>query len=87
MQLAIIAKLSILDTGRVLATPLYTKACAQNLKSCPLRADDCFLSFKKSSKRLSMLLDTSCHTLLKYFEISKKMLLTSAPSSKNLYTS
>ena len=66
-------------------------------KNCPLRTTHCFLSFKKLRKGCSKFPDMpfwvnwktipSCHTLSNAFEILRKTLLTSRPSSKELYIS
>ena len=68
-----------------------------HVENCPLRITRCFLSFKKSRKRFSKFPDMpfwvslkmipSCHTLSNAFAISRNILLTSRPLSKELYTS
>ena len=68
-----------------------------HVENCPLRTTRCFLLFKKWRKRLSKFPDMSfwvslkmipsCHILSNAFEISRNTLLTSRPSSKELYLS
>ena len=68
-----------------------------HVENCPLRITRCFVSFKKSRKRFSKFPDMpfryslkmipSCHTLSNTFAISRNILLTSRPSSKELYIS
>ena len=68
-----------------------------DVENRPLRATHCFLSFKKSPKRFSKYPDMPFwvslkmippfHTLPNAFEISRKTLVTSRPSSKELYVS
>ena len=75
-------------------TPVLTFFHVEN---CPLRTTLCFLCFKKSSKRFSKFPDLSiwvslkmipsCYILSNAFEISRKTLLTSRRSSKELYIS
>ena len=68
-----------------------------HVENYPLRIARCFLSFKKSHERfrkfpdlpfsISLKMIPLCHTLSKVFGISKNILLTSSPSSKELYIS
>ena len=68
-----------------------------HVENCTLRITGCFLSFKKSRKRFSKFPDMpfwvslkmipSCHTLSNAFAISRNILLTSRPPSKELYIS
>ena len=66
-----------------------------HVENYPLRITRCFLSFKKSCKRFSKFPDLlfwvslkmipSCHILSNAFAISRNILLTSRPSTKELY--